>query len=95
MKPICVSFRISAENSIDRVPKEYRTCKPNHYLNHLENYTVAVVNGDRRGDSRNSVINAETGDESFAKPFDYAGTKSFGGPGMYAAYAETMDPLRC
>ncbi len=56
-------------------------------LNHLETYTVTVVDGDRRIGSSNSATNANSGGESFAKPFDYAGTKTFGGPGQYSGYA--------
>lgn len=59
-------------------------------LNHLETYSVRVVEGDRRRGIRRSASNALTGDDSFAKPFDYAGTKTFGGPGMYSAYANSF-----
>ena len=59
-------------------------------LNHLETYTVNVVSGDRRTGSKSAATDAVTGSASFAKPFDYAGTKSFGGPGMYTAYANSF-----
>lgn len=59
-------------------------------LNHLENYTVGLVNGDRRTGIKSTVTDAVSGDDSFAKPFDYAGTKSFGGPGMYTDYANSF-----
>jgi len=59
-------------------------------LNHLETYTVTMVEGDRRRGSKSSVTNIESGGDSFAKPYDYAGTKSFGGPGMYTAYANSF-----
>ncbi len=59
-------------------------------LNHLETYTVSVVNGDRRRGSRSNASDAATGSASFAKPFDYAGTKTFGGPGNYTTYANSF-----
>ena len=59
-------------------------------LNHLETYTVTMVSGDRRSGDRASVTDINTGTESFAKPFDYAGTKTFGGPGNYTTYAESF-----
>lgn len=59
-------------------------------LNHLETYTIDVVSGDRRSGSRASATNATSGDKSFAKPFDYAGTKTFGGPGNYTTYANSF-----
>jgi hypothetical protein len=36
------------------------------------------------------VRNAITGEKSFRKPFDYAGTKTFGGAGNYTAYADSF-----
>ena len=59
-------------------------------LNHFESYSVSVVRGDRRRGARSPVTDAQTGDSRFAKPFDYAGTKTFGGPGNYAAYARSF-----
>ncbi len=59
-------------------------------LNHFETYTVTVVEGDRRNGTSSAVTNAVSGDDVFAKPFDYAGTKSFGGPGMYTDYANSF-----
>ncbi|MEM7276841.1 MAG: DUF4331 domain-containing protein [Pseudomonadota bacterium] len=59
-------------------------------LNHLETYSVAVVSGDRRRGSRSNATDLATGSSSFAKPFDYAGTKTFGGPGRYTDYANSF-----
>lgn len=59
-------------------------------LNHLETYSIKMIEGDRRRGSRSNVTDAATGIDSFAKPFDYAGTKSFGGPGMYSTYADSF-----
>ena len=59
-------------------------------LNHLETYSVSVVEGDRRRGSRSTATNIATGGDRFAKPFDYAGTKTFGGPGNYTTYANSF-----
>ena len=59
-------------------------------LNHRETYTVTVVSGDRRRGTRSRVADATTGATRFAKPFDYSGTKTFGGPGNYTTYAESF-----
>jgi len=59
-------------------------------LNHLESYKVSVVSGDRRRGSRSTATNMATGGTSFAKPFDYAGTKTFGGAGNYTDYANSF-----
>ena len=59
-------------------------------LNHLETYSLTITNGDRRTGSSNAVTNVSDGSESFAKPFDYAGTKTFGGAGNYGAYANSF-----
>ncbi|HEY5624439.1 MAG TPA: DUF4331 domain-containing protein [Gammaproteobacteria bacterium] len=59
-------------------------------LSHLESYGVTVVTGDRRTGIRATATNLVTGSDSFGKPFDYAGTKTFGGPGNYAEYADSF-----
>ena len=59
-------------------------------LDHLETYTVKVVNGDRRTGPKSSVTDAATGAESFAKPFDYSGTKTFSDGGGYTSYANSF-----
>ena len=59
-------------------------------LNHLESYEVTVVRGDRRRGIRSSATNVTTGGTEFGKPFDYAGTKTFGGPGNYTTYANSF-----
>ncbi len=59
-------------------------------LNHLESYTLTMVTGDRRSGDAAPVTDAESGSSSFRKPFDYAGTKSFGGPGQYSEYARSF-----
>jgi len=68
-------------------------------LNHTESYKMRMVFGDsRKGDSK-TVRNIETGRNFFRKPFDYSGTKTFGGPGNYDAYARqfiyNIDLPRC
>lgn len=56
-------------------------------LNHLETYRISMISGDRRRGQRQNVTDMSTGEARFAKPFDYAGTKTFGGPGQYSDYA--------
>ncbi len=59
-------------------------------LNHLETYQVTLVGGDRRSGDKAAVTDAQSGSDTFAKPFDYAGTKTFGGPGNYTTYAASF-----
>ena len=59
-------------------------------LSHLENYELRVVRGDRRRGRARKATNLTTGDDRFAKPFDYSGTKTFGGPGRYSDYANSF-----
>ena len=56
-------------------------------LNLRETYTVDVVRGERRGGSRQALGNA-AGGNSFEKPVDNIGDKTFGGAGQYAGYAQ-------
>ncbi len=58
-------------------------------LSHTEEYSIEVaLDGQRR--RADSAINLATGDTLFAKPFDYSGTKTFGGPGGYSEYAASF-----
>lgn len=59
-------------------------------LNHLEQYSIKMVSGDRRRGNKRNVTDANTGSSAFRKPFDYAGTKTFGGAGNYTAYADSF-----
>ncbi|MCZ6887271.1 MAG: DUF4331 domain-containing protein [Gammaproteobacteria bacterium] len=59
-------------------------------LDHLESYTVTLVTGDRRTGTKSALTDATTGATRFRKPFDYAGTKTFGGPGNYSDYANNF-----
>tara|TARA_R110001599_G_scaffold353826_1_gene599305 strand:- start:81202 stop:82836 length:1635 start_codon:yes stop_codon:yes gene_type:complete len=58
-------------------------------LNYVESYSLDVVAGKGRS-SRSFVTDASNGSVQFGKPFDYAGTKTFGGPGNYAGYADNF-----
>ncbi|MDV3504426.1 DUF4331 domain-containing protein [Marinobacter sp. M-5] len=51
-----------------------------------QDYTVTVIRGDRRSGTRQAATNVTTGMETFAKPLDNIGEKSF--PGGYEAYAK-------
>jgi len=59
-------------------------------LNFRESYTLDVVRGDRRDkDGVYHVTDAGNGSEKFGKPYDFVGTKSFGGTiARYEAYAK-------
>lgn len=59
-------------------------------LNYLEEYSVRMVSGDRRRGSKQNVTDANSGSQNFRKPFDYAGTKTYGGAGNYTAYADSF-----
>ena len=59
-------------------------------LNYLESYSLTLVQGDRRSGNKSTISNANTGAKSFTKPFDYSGTKTFGGPGNYDTYANSF-----
>ncbi len=59
-------------------------------LNYVESYSLTLVQGDRRTGTKMVVTDAESAATTFAKPFDYSGTKTFGGPGMYRGYAESF-----
>ncbi|WP_200863672.1 DUF4331 domain-containing protein [Asticcacaulis sp. AC460] len=49
-----------------------------------ENYTVTLITGDRRTGSKAAVGNVTAGGNTFAKPFDNAGTKTIANYGAYA-----------
>ena len=56
-------------------------------LNFLENYTLTVIQGDRRSGKHTTVTNSADGSTSFTKPYDYVGDKTFGSSAGYTAYA--------
>jgi Domain of unknown function (DUF4331) len=59
-------------------------------LNLIETYTLKMVSGDRRTGSSVDITNADSDSNTFRKPFDYSGTKTFGGPGNYKTYADSF-----
>ena len=59
-------------------------------LSHTVSYTLSMISDDRRIGTSQSVTNSATGEDSFRKPFDYSGTKTFGGPGNYSNYANSF-----
>ena len=59
-------------------------------LSYIEDYSVTMVEGQRRRGHRTALTNVDTGNDRFAKPFDYAGTKTYGGPGAYTQYADSF-----
>lgn len=59
-------------------------------LSHTQTFSLSVVDGPRRDGSVQQVTHLTTGDSTFRVPFDYAGTKTFGGPGNYGNYADSF-----
>ncbi len=57
------------------------------FRNVKEAYTVKVVRGDRRTGQAADVANS-AGGNSFVKPLDFVGTKSFGSVGAYDTYSK-------
>ncbi|MEQ3725414.1 DUF4331 domain-containing protein [Alcanivorax sp.] len=55
--------------------------------NVLESYTVKMITGDRRTGNVQSITNAGSGEDTFAKPVDNIGTKSIAD---YATYADNF-----
>ncbi|PAV25128.1 hypothetical protein CF392_12590 [Tamilnaduibacter salinus] len=53
-----------------------------------QEYQVSVVQGDRRNGNVQTATNITTGTDTFRKPMDNIGDKSFGGTDEYAAYAQ-------
>jgi hypothetical protein len=56
-------------------------------LNVNETYSVRLVRSGRRGNTWGDVTNAMGGADTFRKPTDYIGTKTFGPPPGYSSYA--------
>jgi hypothetical protein len=56
-------------------------------LNVRETFTVDIVRGDRRRTAKQALTNAANGSNTFDKPVDNIGDKSFGGAGGYESYA--------
>lgn len=65
-------------------------------LGEVEDYTVAVITGDRRAGTRASVTNASGGGATFRKPFDNPGQKSIPDYPTYAnQYIYTVNIPGC
>ncbi len=58
--------------------------------NFSESYTVSVITGERRSGSSLPVTASDSGDETFAKPFDYIGEKTFGDTAQYGRYVSSL-----
>ncbi len=65
------------------------TSADNSALNFKETYNLTMVNGDRRSGTKSAVIAASSGTDSFTKPFDNIGEKTFAVE-TYDAYAKTF-----
>ncbi len=66
------------------------SAQDNAGLSHLETYSLKLVEGNRRTGTTHEVTDSVSGENRFAKPFDYSGTKTFGGPGAYSDYANNF-----
>ena len=90
-----VNFTIGAGENAKSIPAVLKnvggvSAEAADGLNLLETYTVKVVSGDRRTGSSEDVTNSSDGSTIFKKPFDYVGTKTFGGAGNYKTYADSF-----
>ncbi len=88
-----VNFSIGAGDNQKTVPAVLRnvggiSADAAPSLNYVESYSLTMVAGDRRAGTKMPVTHVAGGATSFAKPFDYSGTKTFGDAGMYRSYAE-------
>ncbi|MEM6900807.1 MAG: DUF4331 domain-containing protein [Pseudomonadota bacterium] len=59
-------------------------------LSHVQTYSISLIEGDRRTGTASPVTNRSDASSTFRKPFDYSGTKTFGGPGNYGTYADSF-----
>ena len=58
--------------------------------NFSEEFSVNVVSGDRRTGTVQSITDTVDGSESFAKPLDYFGNKTFGDSEAYSRYVTSL-----
>lgn len=59
-------------------------------VNFAESYTVTMIEGDSRSGTHTPISNATSGGESFSKPLDYIGNKTFSNMAGYQAYANSF-----
>ncbi len=59
-------------------------------VNFNESYTVSVVSGAMGSGMSSPATNVSTGQETFRKPLDYIGNKTFSSMGDYKTYAESF-----
>lgn len=80
------------QKQIDQVLKNVGgiTADAANGLGSIETYELTIVSGDRRSGNSVNARNLSSGGTEFAKPFDYTGTKTFGGPGRYTEYANSF-----
>lgn len=58
--------------------------------NFAEQYQLSMITGDRRTGSVSAVTDAVAGADTFAKPLDYFGTKTFGDNEAYTRYVASL-----
>jgi len=66
----------------------------NDNLGFLESYTLTMIKGDRRRGSKERIRHAVSGSDTFTKPYDNVGNKSFGAGAAYENYArQFINPI--
>ena len=58
--------------------------------NFAESYSITLIEGDVRNGTRTPVMNNTQGGETFSKPLDYIGNKTFSSMSGYATYANSF-----
>ena len=58
--------------------------------NFSESYSLSVITGERRSGNAMAVTDSVSGVETFAKPFDYVGEKTFGDTAQYNRYVTSL-----
>ncbi len=58
--------------------------------NFAESFSLSVIEGDRRSGSISMATDGSTGATTFAKPFDYIGTKTLGSAEEYTRYVTSL-----
>lgn len=90
-----IALDIGNEGETQSVPIPLKIVGPvsaedNSAVNFMESYTLTKIMGDRRSGSAMAATNTMTGSESFGKPLDFIGNKTFSSEEQYETYAENF-----
>lgn len=58
--------------------------------NFVESFNLSLITGDRRSGSISLATDSTSGETTFAKPFDYIGTNTFGSAEDYTRYVSSL-----